>query len=186
MPKLIKLMPCEWFTFDPECDIPNWLTMVIELTIGGIVASIIFGWQWNIRAHRRDTGQAKIILHLTLLKEALQKHETAINNYFDKKISVEELAKDKENRFYHLEQLKLAITLFQDSMNPSISTGIDEIIDYSKWNTLDDRKIELEHNSFIISKIDTLLNKYLKRRSKLVKKIFEERKKEFEKAKLRK
>ena len=39
-------MPCEWFTLDPNCDIPNWLTMTIELSIGGGIASLFFFRQW--------------------------------------------------------------------------------------------------------------------------------------------
>ena len=27
-------MPCELFSFATECDIPNWLTMILELVIG--------------------------------------------------------------------------------------------------------------------------------------------------------
>lgn len=35
-------MPCEWFTFVQECDIPNWLDLIIELVIGGSLAIIFF------------------------------------------------------------------------------------------------------------------------------------------------
>ena len=35
-------MICELFSFVPECDIPNWLTMLLELMIGGIIAGWFF------------------------------------------------------------------------------------------------------------------------------------------------
>lgn len=35
-------MNCEFFTFAPLCDIPNWFTMIIELLIGGTVAIYFF------------------------------------------------------------------------------------------------------------------------------------------------
>ena len=34
-------MICEWFSFAQECDLPNWLTMIIELAIAGVFAIIL-------------------------------------------------------------------------------------------------------------------------------------------------
>lgn len=36
------MVVCELFSYESLCDIPNWLTMTIELIIGGIVGSVFF------------------------------------------------------------------------------------------------------------------------------------------------
>lgn len=35
-------MICNWFAFESICDIPNWVTMILELSVGGAVGSIFF------------------------------------------------------------------------------------------------------------------------------------------------
>jgi len=168
-------MVCEWFSFLSECDIPNWLALLIEIILGTTLALIFFGWQWNIRAHRRDAGQAKIIPHLIWLKQKLVGHEKVLNDYFDKKISIEQLAKDKDKRSYHLNQLQISINLFHDTMDSEISSKIDDIIDYSTWDTVDEKEVEIKHNQVIIKKIDYLLEKFFKKRTKYVEKLLQEK-----------
>ena len=49
-------MICDWFTFVQECDVPNWVALVIELIIGGSLAVFFF-----IRQKRQGTKLQKII-----------------------------------------------------------------------------------------------------------------------------
>ena len=161
------------FPLTSDCtDVLNWVLFLLA----GIIAFIIFLWQWNIRAHRRDSGQVKIILHLLLLKEKLEKYEKHLEDYFNEKISVTELAKQKEKRFYHLDQLRFAISISHDTMDLEIITRLDDILDYSVWNTVDNREVELNHNAEIISKINVLLETHLKKRSQYTQELLDKEK----------
>jgi len=159
-------MVCEWFSFLAECDIPNWFTLIIEIILGTILALIFFSWQWNIRRRRRDAGQAQMLTHLIFLKNKLIEHEKVLNNFFDKKISVDELSQDKNKRNYSLNQLQNSISLYHDTMDSEIFRKLDEIIDYASWNTVNNREIEIKHNQAIIKKIENLQKIHFKNRAK--------------------
>lgn len=89
-------MSCEWLSFEPICDIPNWFTMIIELTIGGIVGTIFFIRQQKQSkkleqlAHneeqnkqKRETwAKGKLIDHLSRLNELLTYQIDTINELY--------------------------------------------------------------------------------------------------------
>lgn len=58
----LDIIICEWFSFASECDIPNWLTALIELSIGGVVAVGFFKRQQNVINNQKKIAQSNIFL----------------------------------------------------------------------------------------------------------------------------
>jgi|APSaa5957512535_1039671.scaffolds.fasta_scaffold14374_2 hypothetical protein len=148
------------FPFTPDCnDLLNWFVLLL----GGILACAFFLWQWNIRSLRRNYGQAKIILNLIDLKEKLEEYKSSISDFFDGKITAEELAKQKGKQAYHINQLNFAISISHDTMKSGIISKIEMITELASWETIDNRDVALENASHIIRKINEIEEKYLKK-----------------------
>ena len=77
-------MVCEWFTWNYECDLPNWLTLVIEVMIGAGIAVYFFVHHMKERRKKRRWALRRI---------------TEIYNSVDDQIGVlEEIHKEYKER----------------------------------------------------------------------------------------
>lgn len=167
-------MPCEWFTFVQECDIPNWLAESIELVIGGSLAIVFF-----IKQKRQGDKLQKVIdeqekfrkvqhefviqrlrsylssLYTTIdsLMKVDYKSDLPVNKKFDKLL---EFKKDMVTHLDHVVNQSGTI-LEQDYLQ-----RLTDIIDLSRTNPeLSHDKIGLHVNvsrcGGILSQIDDLL-----------------------------
>lgn len=139
-------MSCEWFTLDPNCDIPNWLTMLIELSIGGGIASWFF-WKQKQQGDKlqkiideqkkfRET-KYKFSVHMfrsylpylwnmvdsrEVLKEILRKDPEEVDSKNKLQENLEMLKDD-------LEALQFQLTLAGDVLEPHFIEKIRFIIE---------------------------------------------------------
>ena len=65
-------MVCEWLTWNYECDLPNWLTLLIEVMIGAGIAVYFF-------AHQRKEKQKKRRWALQRIAEIYDSVDDQIN-----------------------------------------------------------------------------------------------------------
>ncbi|MDH3764182.1 MAG: hypothetical protein OER82_00025 [Nitrosopumilus sp.] len=135
------MVDCVWFSFHPDCDIPNWFTMVIELIIGGTVASFFFWIQhnysnkinkiWNLR-HKENSSmlEKRAKLLISYCKELMPIYERYLISTTEKDLS---LITKKEN-FVKTEITELE-ELFDESLDvvdPKLKKRIEDLLHASK------------------------------------------------------
>ena len=151
-------MICEWFSVLSECDIPNWITIIIELGIGGFVAGLFF-WKQKKQGDKIES-----------VVDKMQQQQTSISNL----ISEIKILEEKQNKYID-QQTQIQIksveyaffSIYTDlsliRSNLSIIKGIREkhpdLKDQNEQTYMKDIKQEVQEIEFILNSFGTSITK---------------------------
>ncbi len=184
-------MLCELFSFVQECDIPNWLTMAIELTIGGLVGIVFFiiqhkqgmklqkiiDEQEDFRKKKRRWTIEQLKFHLIKLKGSLEGLDVYLLDYRpianstmplnDERMILEEFVNDWEyQKESHIDKLESISNQSSDVIEPNILVELRDILTKSseKYSAItNEGQIQFNYINYkeIMKMIDELMDKIL-------------------------
>jgi len=175
---------CVLFSFASECDIPNWITLIIEILIGGSLASIfytiqqkqsakiqnIIDEQETLRKKRVNWAITNLISILPTLKENLSElsenvanytqvpKETELSETFAVLIEANDLMRD-----HYVSKLEKIVDHSIGILDPALLNELQDILQIAEKTSriVTEKGIEIKSIGYarILSSIDSLLNK---------------------------
>lgn len=175
---------CELFSFMQECDIPNWLALIIELVIGGILAGVFFirqqkqgkklqkiiDEQEDFRKRRISYANHAIHSYLIALRNKLKQVDETISMFIDsprdskeRDILSDVVQNEKTEVFYFADRLDEILNQSIDVIDPALLIEARAITKMSQEELHIDKDgnwhiHEYEHKA-IIHNISELLKK---------------------------
>ena len=144
------MVVCELFSFESLCDIPNWLTMTIELILGGIVGSIFFLKQTQqgkklqivIDENEKTKQQQKnyTIESMSLILQIIYLNSEQIvllfnipkNNWAPQQTYMYDQLNDLVQKY--ATELELLITRYSNVLDVKLISEINDLMDFFKDN----------------------------------------------------
>ena len=115
-------MVCEPLSFLPECDIPNWLTMILELAIGLGIAGMVALFLFKREEKRQKKDREDLEYLIKKQHEIIERQGNLIENQ----------EQFRKNKLWNLlERLSLEISYF-DNIFKKIETSISGTKNFSK------------------------------------------------------
>lgn len=180
---IADILICELFSFLPECDIPNWLTLLIEILLGfGIAFFIYYIQRWN-RIKRSNVFMTTIVNDLIPIHLQLQKLQNTIfvaggKNHYDQDISNRWLVftNDWKNIKENAKIIDMSILGGSDVLNENDLLDLQSLTFFLGKDIMADQQISFKTSLSLVMSLDTILEVsvgILKKYQKNVEKYFE-------------
>ncbi len=125
-------MPAEtlcWWSWDPICDIPNWVSLVIEgIVIGGGLGFFFYWLQRRKSKKREKYALKKLSSHLVTFEDFSLALKNLVDAYRNKTGTMEDLSKSLENTKEYCKDIRYDLTVFSQDIDEKLIDAFDQLL----------------------------------------------------------
>jgi hypothetical protein len=136
-------MVCEWFTWNSDCDLPNWFALLTEGIIGAGITTYFFAHQRNEKKRKKRLALQRIadaydmvddqINVLKIYENEIKENISTDPKNHDYQINIEQSIKGRKNTIENLQgytsNLNDALDLFSDDLDQGMKAITKFLID---------------------------------------------------------